>query len=55
MRIHSIPPPPHQIHEMGLSDLHEEEIKIFSMEYNNIDTTPANKLEYYVNTLQPHN
>jgi hypothetical protein len=58
MEIHSITKPPHQkIHDMGLSDLHEEEFKLLSMEYktdrNNI--TPKNDLEYFVSTLEHHN
>jgi hypothetical protein len=56
MQMHSIPKPPNKkIHDMGLSDLHEEEFKLFTMEYNNIYTPPSNELEYYVNTLQHHN
>jgi hypothetical protein len=35
MQIHSIPKPPKQkAQDMGLSDLHEEEFKLFAMEYN---------------------
>jgi hypothetical protein len=48
MQIHIIPKPPHQmIHDMGLSDLHEEEFKMFSMEYNtdHNSNTPNNDLE----------
>jgi hypothetical protein len=37
---------------MGLYDLHEEEFKIFVLEYNTTNTEPNNKLYHYVNTLQ---
>jgi hypothetical protein len=40
---------------MGLSDLHEEEFKIFALEYNTTNTEPDNKLDHYVNTLQWRN
>jgi hypothetical protein len=40
---------------MGLSDLHEEEFKLFAMEYNTTNTEPDNKLDRYVNTLQRSN
>jgi hypothetical protein len=53
MHIHSIPKPPNQkIHNMGLSDLHEENITLFAMEYNYNNYPPYNDLEYYVNGLQ---
>jgi hypothetical protein len=56
MQIHSIPKPPKQkAQDMGLSDLHEEEFKIFVLEYNTTNTEPDNKLEHYVNTLQRSN
>jgi hypothetical protein len=40
---------------MGLSDLHEEEFKIFAMEYNITDDEPDNELYHYVDTLQSNN
>jgi hypothetical protein len=40
---------------MGLSDLHEEEFKIFALEYNTTNTEPDNKLDHCVNTLQRSN
>jgi hypothetical protein len=42
---------------MVLSDLDEEEFKLFSMEYNNDhnNDTPNNDLEYFVNTLEDRN
>jgi hypothetical protein len=53
MQIHSIPKPPTQkAHNMGLSDLHEEEFKLFAMEYNITNDEPHNELDHYVNTLQ---
>jgi hypothetical protein len=56
MQIHSIPKPPKQkAHGMGLSDLHEEEFKLFAMEYNTTNDEPDNKLDNYVNTLQRSN
>jgi hypothetical protein len=56
MQIHSIPKSPKQkAHEMELSDLHDEEFKIFVLEYNISSTEPNNKLDHYVNTLQRHN
>jgi hypothetical protein len=57
MQIHTIPKPPHhKIHDMGLSELHEKEIKLFSMEYNtdHNNNTPNNDLEYFVNTHERH-
>jgi hypothetical protein len=52
-QIHSIPKPPKQkVHDMGLSNRHEEEFKLFSMEYNVTDEEPENELDHYVNTLQ---
>jgi hypothetical protein len=54
--MHSIPKPPKQkAQDMGLSDLHEEEFKIFAMEYNTTNTEPDNELDHYVNTLQRSN
>jgi hypothetical protein len=56
MQMHSIQQNPNQnIHDTGLSDLHEEEFKLFAMEYNSFDTPPSNHIEYYVNTLKHHN
>jgi hypothetical protein len=56
MKIHSIPTPTIQkIHEMGLSDLHEKEFKLFAMEYNYNDNSPSKNLEYYHNILQHQN
>jgi hypothetical protein len=53
MQIHSIPKPPKQkAHDMGLTDLHEEEFKLFAMEYNLTNDEPDNELDHYVNTLQ---
>jgi hypothetical protein len=41
MQIHSIPKPPKQkAHDMGLSDPHEKEFKLFIMEYNLTDDEP---------------
>jgi hypothetical protein len=40
---------------MVLSDLHEEEFKIFALEYNTTNTEPDNELDHYVNTLQRSN
>jgi hypothetical protein len=37
---------------MGLSDLHEEEFKLFAMEYNVTKDKPDNELDHYANTLQ---
>jgi hypothetical protein len=40
MQIHSIPKSPKQkAQDMGLSNLHEEEFKIFAMEYNTTQQT----------------
>jgi hypothetical protein len=56
MQIHSIPKSPKQkSQDMGLSDLHEEEFKIFTMEYNTTNNEPDNELDHYVNTLQRRN
>jgi hypothetical protein len=58
MQIHTIPKPPHQkIHDMGLSGLHEEDFKLFSMVYytDHNNNTTTNDLEYFVNTLEHHN
>jgi hypothetical protein len=52
MQIHSIPKPPKQkVHDMGLSDLHEEEFKLFAVEYNAVDDEPDNDRDHYVTTL----
>jgi hypothetical protein len=40
---------------MGLSDLHEDEFKLFAMEYNATNDEPDNELDHYVNTLQRSN
>jgi hypothetical protein len=40
---------------MELSDLHDKEFKIFSLEYNTASTEPNNELDHYVNTLQQNN
>jgi hypothetical protein len=41
MQIHSIPKSPRQkSQDMGLSDLHDEEFKIFALEYNKTSTEP---------------
>jgi hypothetical protein len=40
---------------MELSDLHQEEFKIFALEYNTYNTKPTNQFDHYVNTLQKHN
>jgi hypothetical protein len=56
MQIHSIPKPPKQkVLDMGLSDLHEEEFKLFVMEYNITYDEPDNELDQYVNKLQRSN
>jgi hypothetical protein len=56
MQIHSIPKPPLQkAQDMELSDLHQEEFKIFAMEYNTPTQEPHNELDHFVNTLQQHN
>jgi hypothetical protein len=56
IQIHSIPKSPKQkAQEMGLSDLHDEEFKLFALEYNTYSTEPNNELDHYVNTLQRHN
>jgi hypothetical protein len=53
MQIHSIHKPPKQkAHDMGLSDLYEDEFKLFAMEYNIMNDEPDNELDHYVNTLQ---
>jgi hypothetical protein len=56
MQIHSIPKSPKQnAQDMELSDFHEEEFKIFALEYNTTYTEPYNELDHYVNTLQRSN
>jgi hypothetical protein len=40
---------------MELSNLHDEEFKIFALEYNTSNTEPNNELDNFVNTLQQHN
>jgi hypothetical protein len=53
MQIQSIQKPPKQkSQDMGLSDLHEEEFKLFAMEYNTTNNKPDNELDHYVSTLQ---
>jgi hypothetical protein len=55
-QLHSIPKSPKQkAQDMGLSDLHHEEFKIFAREYNTASTEPNNKPDHYVNTLQHSN
>jgi hypothetical protein len=56
MQIHSIPKSPKQkAQEMELSDLHHEEFKIFTLEYNKSNTELTYELDQYVNTIQIHN
>jgi hypothetical protein len=56
MQIHSIPKSPKQkAQDMGLSDLHEEEFKIFALEYNTTHTENNSNLDHYVNKLQHSN
>jgi hypothetical protein len=56
MQIHSIPKSPKQkAQDMGLFDLHEEEFKISTKEYNTTNTEPDNELDHSVNTLQQSN
>jgi hypothetical protein len=56
MQIHSIPKSPKQkAQDMGISDLHEEEFKLFALQYNTTNTKPDNELDQYVNTLQRSN
>jgi hypothetical protein len=56
MQIQSIPKSPKQkAQDMGLSDLHDEEFKIFALKYNTTSTAPDNELDHYVNTLQRSN
>jgi hypothetical protein len=56
MQIHSIQKSPKQkAQDVELSDVHEEEFKIFALEYNTTNTGPINKLDHYVNTLQRSN
>jgi hypothetical protein len=56
IKIHSIPKSPKQkAQDMELSDLHEEEFKIFALEYNTTNTEPDNELDHYVNTLHLSN
>jgi hypothetical protein len=53
---HSIPKTPKQkAEEMELFDLHDEEFKIFALEYNTSNTEPNKELDHYVNTLKRHN
>jgi hypothetical protein len=40
---------------MELSDLHRQEFKIFTLEYNTYNTETTNELDHYVNTIQRHN
>jgi hypothetical protein len=40
---------------MGLSDLDEEEFKLFAMEYNITDDKPDNEIDHYVDALQRSN
>jgi hypothetical protein len=56
MQMHSIPEPPKQkSHDMGVSDLHEEEFKLVAMEYNVTNDEPSNEVDHYINTLQQSN
>jgi hypothetical protein len=56
MQICSIPKSPkHEAQDMELSDIHEEEFKIFALEYNTTNTEPENELDHYMNTLQRSN
>jgi hypothetical protein len=56
MQIHSIPKSPKQkAQDMGLSDLHEEELEKNAVEYNTTNTDPNDELDHYVNTLQRRN
>jgi hypothetical protein len=56
MQMHSITKPTKQkAHDVGLSDLHDEEFKLFAMEYNVTEDEPDNELDNYVNTLQRSN
>jgi hypothetical protein len=53
MQIHSIPKSLKQkAQDMELYDLHDEEFKIFSLEYNTTNTESDNELGHYVNTLK---
>jgi hypothetical protein len=53
MQIHSIPKPPLQkAQDMELSNLYNEEFKIFAMEYNTPTQEPHNELDHFVNKLQ---
>jgi hypothetical protein len=38
--------------DMGLFDLHQEEFKLFAMEYKTVKTETDKKLDHYVNSLQ---
>jgi hypothetical protein len=58
MQLCTIPKPPNQnIHEKVLSDLREDDFRLFAMEYtcNDTDISPSNNLEYYSNTLEHDN
>jgi hypothetical protein len=56
MQIHSIPESPKQkAQEIELSDLHQEEFIIFTLEYNTYNTEPTNEVDHYFNTLQKYN
>jgi hypothetical protein len=39
-----------KINDMGISNIHGEEFKLFTMEYNTVDDEPDNDLEHYVKT-----
>jgi hypothetical protein len=55
MQVQSITKPPSQKAQyMELSDLHHEEFKIFTMEYDTPQQEPHNELDHFVNTLQQH-
>jgi hypothetical protein len=47
MQIHSIPKSPQQkAQEMELSDLHNEELRIFALEYSTSNTEPSNQFDH---------
>jgi hypothetical protein len=47
MQIHCIPKQPKQkAHDMGLSDLHKEEFKLFVIDYNATTKEPDNGLDH---------
>jgi hypothetical protein len=53
MQMCSIPKQPKQkARDMGVSDLHEEEFRLFATEYNITSDKSDNKLDHYVKSLQ---